>query len=177
MQRLILTSNSNIAIVAEDNNYNDAENYIKSRQEKQTKDQIGDYGKQLDINKIKKRMANPNLEIKDKKIFTIISNKDDRYLGDIRLVYNNDRKLYEIGIVITPEERSKGYGSQAIKLLSTYVFDTLKMDSIFLRVYQNNPNAKRLYLKLGFKYLETINDGYTVDGINYPEDILILKNK
>jgi diamine N-acetyltransferase len=55
----------------------------------------------------------------------------------------------ELGIQIG--EPGKGYGSEAIKLLLAYGFDTLGLHRIELRVYESNPRAIRCYERAGFR--------------------------
>lgn len=47
--------------------------------------------------------------------------------------------------------QGKGFGSEAIKLLLAYGFETLGLHRIELRVHENNPRAIRCYERLGFK--------------------------
>jgi RimJ/RimL family protein N-acetyltransferase len=57
----------------------------------------------------------------------------------------------ELGIMIG--ERSywdQGYGSEAIRLLLKYAFETLNLHRVFLRVFEFNQRAIRVYEKIGF---------------------------
>jgi RimJ/RimL family protein N-acetyltransferase len=47
--------------------------------------------------------------------------------------------------------QGKGFGSEAIRLLLAYGFDTLGLHRIELRVHENNPRAIRCYERLGFR--------------------------
>jgi ribosomal protein S18 acetylase RimI-like enzyme len=53
-------------------------------------------------------------------------------------------------IEIAPEQRSKGYGSQALIALEDKV-KTLGLDRIGLHVFGHNPRALKLYEKLGYE--------------------------
>lgn len=174
-RRLVLVKGNKITIVAQDKNLGDAENFAKSRQELNTLAQIGAYGNSYTYESVAKYMPSPSLNIGNKKIFSILSNEDSRYLGDIRLEKLNDTS-YQIGIVIVQNERGKGYGSDAIRTLSNYAFKNLGVDKIYLRVYKNNPRAISLYLRLGFIYEKTEDDGYVIEGINYMEDWLYISS-
>ena len=57
----------------------------------------------------------------------------------------------ELGIMIGDKaEWNKGYGSETMTLLLKHGFETLNLNRIFLRVYENNARAVRSYEKAGF---------------------------
>lgn len=170
-ERLVLVRGRNVSLVAQDKDFGDAENFVKSRPNgSKLLDIIGAHGNKYDVATVEKYMPEPSLEIGDKKIFTIIHNEDGRYLGDIRFVKTD--LVYELGIVIT--ESQKGFGTETIKLASEYAFNSLSAKSICVRIYQNNPISFRFFTKLGFRYTSTTNDGYAVNGVSYLEDWLYL---
>jgi diamine N-acetyltransferase len=57
----------------------------------------------------------------------------------------------EFGIAIGDKSYwNRGYGTEAVRLLVGYGFNTLNMNRIYLRVFENNPGAIRAYEKAGF---------------------------
>ena len=84
---------------------------------------------------------------------SIIKKENDEIIGNIslgRLDYKNGTA--ELGIFIGEEDNlSKGYGSEAIKLLTTFGFDELRLHTIYLTVLENNIRAQKAYTKCGFK--------------------------
>lgn len=61
-------------------------------------------------------------------------------------------KNAEAGIAIGEEEyRSKGYGTEAMKLLLEYRFNYLNLHNINLKVLDVNERAIKCYKKCGFK--------------------------
>lgn len=59
----------------------------------------------------------------------------------------------EFGIVIGNKEYwNQGYGTEALQLLLKHCFETLNLNRVMLRVYQDNPRAIRVYEKVGFKH-------------------------
>jgi diamine N-acetyltransferase len=57
----------------------------------------------------------------------------------------------EFGIMIGEKDYwNKGYGTEAVRLLTQYGFNTLNLHRVFLRVFENNPRAIRAYEKAGF---------------------------
>ena len=82
----------------------------------------------------------------------IVKLENDELIGNIALS-NIDYKngTAELGIFIGEEENlGKGYGSEAITLLTKYGFDELRLHSIYLTVLSNNPRAIKAYTKCGF---------------------------
>jgi RimJ/RimL family protein N-acetyltransferase len=57
----------------------------------------------------------------------------------------------EIGIFIGEKQYwNQGYGTEVMKLLLRHGFDTLNLNRLFLRVFENNPRAICAYEKAGF---------------------------
>jgi RimJ/RimL family protein N-acetyltransferase len=46
---------------------------------------------------------------------------------------------------------SKGYGSEATRLVVRHAFDTMNLNRVWLHVYEYNPRAARVYQKVGFR--------------------------
>lgn len=86
-------------------------------------------------------------------MFAIIKKDEDELLGNIGLTkFNYKAGTAELGIFIGDEENlSKGYGSEAIKLLVKFGFEELRLHNIMLTVYDLNPRAQKAYIKCGFK--------------------------
>lgn len=56
-----------------------------------------------------------------------------------------------LGIVISePEDRDRGYGAEAIRLLTGYAFEILGLHQLYASVGQNNHRSQHLFEKLGF---------------------------
>jgi RimJ/RimL family protein N-acetyltransferase len=75
-----------------------------------------------------------------------------RPIGDCSYVNIDWRnRLAEVGIFIGDVTCwNQGYGSEAMGLLLRHAFDTLNLNRIFLRVFENNQRAIRCYEKVGF---------------------------
>lgn len=89
----------------------------------------------------------------------IYDNETGKPVGDINLV---DSDEFEEGpeIAIMIGERGKGFGTEAMKLMMDYAFDTIKVTQVNLTVYKDNP-AARLYKKMGFEITEEKKDAET----------------
>jgi len=90
----------------------------------------------------------------DSRIFLVIVDQStNELIGDIELNYIDllSRTSY-IRIQISNDRYlSKGYGTEAMKLLLDYGFGVYNLHRVELEVYSYNPRAIRAYEKLGFK--------------------------
>ena len=65
-----------------------------------------------------------------------------------------------LGIVIgDPADRSQGYGGDALGALLDFAFDELRLERVWLDVYESNPDARRLYERIGFVREATFRHG------------------
>jgi len=92
-------------------------------------------------------MANPN-----EKTFAI-ETSDGRLIGSAGLRGINwvERKA-ELGIMIGETDCwGQGYGTASVLEILRIAFEKMNLNRIFLRVYQNNSRAIRVYEKCGFR--------------------------
>lgn len=81
------------------------------------------------------------IEYKGKRIGQINYNKIDK-----------KNKKVELDIIIGPQKRlSKGLGTDALKTLIKYLFNSFKINKITISARANNPRAIKAYQKSGFK--------------------------
>ena len=66
------------------------------------------------------------------------------------------RRRAELGIELYPPYRGQGLGTDAIRLLLRILFDRESLDTVYLRVYANNHDARRAYERVGFRYVRTV---------------------
>jgi RimJ/RimL family protein N-acetyltransferase len=85
--------------------------------------------------------------------FGIAAKEDDRLIGSCSLRgISLANRAADLGIMIGDARfQGKGYGSEAMRLLVAYGFETLNLNRIGLRVFANNPRAIRCYEKVGFR--------------------------
>ncbi|MHB8892830.1 MAG: GNAT family N-acetyltransferase, partial [Candidatus Limnocylindrales bacterium] len=78
--------------------------------------------------------------------------EDDRAIGTIGLadldpINGNAR----VGIAIgAPEDRGKGHGTDMLRALLAFGFGSLRLERIWLDVYDFNAGARRVYERVGF---------------------------
>ncbi len=86
-------------------------------------------------------------------VFGIALQEGDRLIGNCGLHRAAlPHRGAELGIVIgEPAHLGKGHGTEAVRLLLGYGFETLGLHRIELRVYENNARGVRCYEKCGFR--------------------------
>lgn len=71
----------------------------------------------------------------------------------------------EVGIFIGAKAFwSRGYGSDAMRLMLRHAFKNLNLHRVYLRVYATNPRAVHSYEKAGFKLEGTMRQAHFQDG-------------
>ncbi len=91
---------------------------------------------------------NPN---KGHKSFLIIENKNN-VIGHAALIAAQEPGVYKVGFLyLQPEYRSRGLGTEMIRLLEEYAIKNLHAHQLTLVVRDYNPRAIQCYLKNGFK--------------------------
>lgn len=93
------------------------------------------------------------LEGKGNKGFVIAHKDSQEYIGQIDFIEIDWRnRVGEIGIVIgAAKNRGRGFGSEALRLLQQFTFETLNLNKIELKVHDYNKRAIHCYQKCGFK--------------------------
>ena len=90
--------------------------------------------------------------------FTVCRLDDDRRIGNVTL-RNMDREngSAELAIVITDKpSQGHGYGTDALNCLVDFGFGELRLERIYLHVFDFNVRARRSYEKAGFQVDATL---------------------
>jgi len=86
---------------------------------------------------------------------TYVIEYDNVQVGRLRLL-QPDNELHIAGIQIHPKHQRKGIGSQVIlTMMKKAKEENLPLT---LEIEKDNPDAKRLYIKLGFEFVEDRGD-------------------
>lgn len=103
-----------------------------------------------------------------------IIKKGRKHLGQIN--YNpidTVQKLVELDIWLAQKAYTgKGYGTEAIQLLSIYLQYTFGCELLFLQPSARNPIAIKAYQKLGFRILRELPEGMEAD---YVDSVFMVK--
>lgn len=98
--------------------------------------------------------------------FIIAHKENEEYIGQIDLI-NIDwvNRIGTLGIVIgNTEKLSKGYGTEAIKLIQEFAFNRLNLHKLDLEVRAYNDRAIKCYKKCGFVEEGRFRENYFIDG-------------
>lgn len=91
-------------------------------------------------------------------------NKNERYLGTVKLGIDFRNKRCEVGIMIGEADVwGKGIGTMAIKLALRYAFVNLKMHCVCGGTLEINKRMQRVFDKIGFKHDGLLRDVIIID--------------
>jgi RimJ/RimL family protein N-acetyltransferase len=77
--------------------------------------------------------------------------RDGEFLGGIG-IYRLDRRHRrgEVGFWLTPEARGRGLASRAVRLVTSWAFETLDLERVELTTTPDNAGSRALAARLGF---------------------------
>lgn len=87
--------------------------------------------------------------------------KSNEFVGIIQKIRTEGSNVHIGRFVINPNVTGKGIGKNALKEFCGLIFLNKEILSISLNVFDFNEGAIKLYLKSGFKIVETINNDNT----------------
>ena len=99
---------------------------------------------------------------RDRWYFVICRLEDDRPVGslDLREIGPTSGGA-GLGIVIgDPADTSKGYGSDALRVLLDFGFGELRLERMWLEVFEFNERARHVYERLGFLHEATFRHAF-----------------
>lgn len=150
---------------------NDAKKYTEWVNNYDTAKYINQITRIIDIQYEEEYLAKRKYDSYD---FAIVDKETDELIGSIGLM-NIDYidRTAELGIFIGVEDHlSKGYGSDAIRILLDYGFNQLNLHNIMLKVYDFNKRAIKAYEKCGFKKYGEWKESHYFEG-KYHNEILM----
>ncbi len=143
-------------------NLEDLEIYTNWLNNKLVAENTGFYGKNFTLESEKAILE----RLSQGHTYAIIAKEGNQLLGNAGLEsVDNINRTAEIGIFIGEEaKRSKGYGSEALKLLLEYGFKTLNLNNIMLKLNATNERALKCYEKMGFQLIGHRTAARYIDG-------------
>ena len=101
--------------------------------------------------------------------FSIITLDNNKLIGTVGLErINHVHRTAALGIFIGDKDYlSKGYGTEAIRLLLDYGFNYLNLHRVELHVMSFNERALKCYKKCGFKEIGRLRENRFVNGRYY----------
>lgn len=91
--------------------------------------------------------------------YTALRAADGHVVGHGEIAIKAGRRGKLMRIVIDPELRGRGYGRDVTRALMRRAFGDLGLETLELNVYDYNEAAIRCYTSLGFRSVETPDDG------------------
>lgn len=88
---------------------------------------------------------------KEQKLTSFAIDINGQVVGSVSLSDINQKHKAELGYWLSKKYRNKGIMTQAVKLVSRYGFDKLKLKRIYASVYPKNTASKKVLEKNGYK--------------------------
>lgn len=132
----------------------DAEKYTEWLNDFETTDYIGRSDQVLTIENERKFLEEKtNKETDEEILFAIVEKDTDKLIGNVGLhKINHMKRTATLGIFIGDKNyRSKGYGTETIRLVLDFGFNYLNLNNIKLDLMEFNERALSCYKKCGFK--------------------------
>lgn len=107
-------------------------------------------------------------------LLAVILKEDDRHIGNVKIgPINWIHRFSEMGIIIGARDVwGKGYGSEAVRLATTYAFDRLNLNKLFLGFLACHAAARRCYEKAGYVQEGLVREYVWLDG-QYHDNVLM----
>lgn len=96
----------------------------------------------------------------DKQLRLMVERVEDKQLVGIVDLFDfspADHRA-EVGIVIDPDYRDRGYGREALALLCHYAEHVLDLHQLYAYVFEDNAPARQLFASCGFSEVATLKD-------------------
>lgn len=148
-------------------NVEDVEKYVEWLCDFRMTDGIGSSSKLMTIENEKEWIMNATKS--NELIFAIVDLNNDKLIGNCSIMNISYKdRMGEVGIFIGEENnRSNGYGAEALKLLLDYGFNYQNLNNIMLIVMSFNERAIKCYEKVGFKEFGRRRECYFLNGKYY----------
>ena len=105
----------------------------------------------------------------------IVDRASGRCVGEAVLnEWRPEDRCCNFRILIGPEGRDRGLGTEAIRLTIDYAFVSSNLNRIGLTVFAFNPRARRAYEKAGFVHEGTCREAFRFDGKYIDDEIMAI---
>ena len=103
--------------------------------------------------------------------FAIVRKEDNKMIGSYGLIIkdNVSRRIHIGGFIGDKEDRGKGYGTEALKLLSKYCFEILNAESLYSGIFEFNEASLKAAKKAGYSVAGKYRNAYYYGGRFYDE--------
>jgi len=102
----------------------------------------------------------------DRLDLAIVDRASGRCVGEVVLnELRPEQDACNLRILVGPEGRDRGLGSEAVRLVLDHAFATTDLHRISLDVQADNVRARRAYAGAGFRVEGLLRDEHTFDGV------------
>lgn len=107
-------------------------------------------------------------------MFGIFLKENNLHVGNIKIGNMDQIHRYaDVGLIIGNRTAwGKGYGSEAIKLVTNYAFNQLNLNKIFAGIYSKNIGSYKAFLKAGYREVGKLEKHRYCDG-EYIDEYLV----
>lgn len=126
---------------------------------------------EMNISELSEKTWLESINKNNKPHFSIIRKEDDKLMGTYGLELKNDvsRRFHVGGFIGEMSERGKGYGTEALKLITKYAFEILNAQTLYSGVFSFNDASLKSAQKAGYKITGKFRNAYFYNGKYYDE--------
>jgi len=98
--------------------------------------------------------------------FSIIRKQDNKLIGSYGLEIEDEisRRIHVGGFIGEIEDRGKGYGTEALKLITKFAFEILNAETIFSGIFSFNEASVKSAIKAGYSVAGKYRNAYFYNG-------------
>lgn len=112
---------------------------------------------------------------KDEGDFIIVTIEENEPVGKLKYFNMNMlNRSAELGYIVAPEARDKGYGKEGMRLLISYLFTQMNLNKVYAQTGSFNKPSIKLLESLDFKLDATLRQHHLYDGDLYDDLIYSL---
>ncbi|MDD4298704.1 MAG: GNAT family protein, partial [Bacilli bacterium] len=106
--------------------------------------------------------------------FAVIRKNDDKLLGNYGLEMKNEvsRRYHIGGFICEKDERGKGYGTEALELITKFAFEIINAETLFSTIFSFNEASLKSAIKAGYNEAGRYRKAYFYKG-EYHDEICI----
>lgn len=99
-------------------------------------------------------------------VFAILEKESGIHIGNCAIhKIDSRKKSCELGIMIGEKDFwNRGYGTDAIRLLTGFALDDLELSKVWLNVYTYNHRAIKVYENCGFRLIRVLKRNHLYEG-------------
>ena len=105
-------------------------------------------------------------------IYTIMRERDSTPVGTVMLtgIDEHHTRAKVSRLIIAPGEQGKGYGKEALRVLSRFAFSSLRLRFLYCYIFLTNENGRLLFLDGGFEQYGR-RPAWSFDGTDYVDEL------